>query len=97
LDGVRTPISGSYDICDSRQVRFRLGTYDTTRPLMIDPQLIYSSHIGGWGDEQGMGLALDNNGNMYLSGITSSTNLPLITDPRRSSRYMAGGHMTLLS
>jgi uncharacterized repeat protein (TIGR01451 family) len=38
--------------------------------------LIYSSYLGGSGDEGGLGIAVDNDGNAYIAGGTSSTNFP---------------------
>ena len=29
------------------QASFSIGTYDTSRPLVIDPTLTYSTHVGG--------------------------------------------------
>ena len=39
--------------------------------------LIYSTYLGGTGDDVANGLALDGNGNTYIVGSTSSTNFPI--------------------
>ena len=54
---------------------FRVGAYDTSRPLVIDPGLIYSSFLGGSGFDQASGIALGADGSVYVTGVTSSTNL----------------------
>ena len=41
----------------SSQVGFSIGTYDTTRPLVIDPTLSYATYVGGNNDEYGLGVA----------------------------------------
>ncbi|MCX8111722.1 MAG: SBBP repeat-containing protein [Bacteroidia bacterium] len=41
--------------------------------------LIFSTYIGGNGDDRGLGIALDASGNPYTTGWTSSTNFPLNT------------------
>ncbi|HYR91675.1 MAG TPA: hypothetical protein VE422_46920 [Terriglobia bacterium] len=41
VDGVRRPIESSYVIDGHQRIRFRLARYDTTRALVIDPQLSY--------------------------------------------------------
>ena len=38
--------------------------------------LVYSTYLGGSGREDAQALAIDNNGNAYITGITYSTNLP---------------------
>ncbi len=40
--------------------------------------LLYSSYLGGSGTEIGMGLSLDTSNNMYITGLTTSIDLPLI-------------------
>jgi hypothetical protein len=39
--------------------------------------LVYSSYIGGSGDESARGIAIDREGRSYITGFTDSTNFPL--------------------
>lgn len=41
--------------------------------------LVFSTYLGGIGDDKGKGLALDSTGAIYLTGWTSSLNFPLKT------------------
>ena len=41
-----------------------------------DLNMLASTYIGGSGDEFGMGMALDVNGDVYIAGYTTSTDLP---------------------
>ena len=41
--------------------------------------LVYATYIGGSGEEESRGLALDAAGNVYLTGYTTSTDFPLAT------------------
>jgi PKD repeat protein len=50
--------------------------------------LVYSSYLGGLGDEESPGVALDNNGNAYIAGQTSSSNFP--TYLGRNMSYIGG-------
>jgi Beta-propeller repeat len=38
--------------------------------------LVYSTYLGGSGEDQGCGIAVDNSGDVYVTGFTSSTNFP---------------------
>jgi hypothetical protein len=59
-----------------QQVGFALGRYDRARPLVIDPVLVYSTFLGGSGDDSATGIVLDGAGNAYVAGITTSTAFP---------------------
>ncbi|HFD92135.1 MAG TPA: hypothetical protein ENJ22_02465, partial [Gammaproteobacteria bacterium] len=76
-NGSRTPVPGGYRIDGPERVSFTIAAYDPERPLVIDPVLVYSSFIGGSGDDKAMALAADNAGNLYIAGSTSSPDLPL--------------------
>lgn len=53
---------------------FRLGAYDPTLPLVIDPAvLIYCGFIGGSGYDAGEDIAVDLAGNAYITGDTDSS------------------------
>jgi beta-propeller repeat-containing protein len=57
-------------------VGFELGAYDTTKPLIIDPVLAYSTYLGGNGDDEGNSITVDSSGNLYVVGFTDSVNFP---------------------
>ena len=72
-NGERKEVGGSFVVTGNR-VTFAVGPYDPTRVLVIDPQIGYSTYIGGNRDDQGFfaGLAVDAEGNAYVSGETDS-------------------------
>ena len=41
--------------------------------------LVYSTYLGGSGNDTGVGIAVDNNKNAYVTGQTSSTNFPTVS------------------
>ncbi|MGA7733076.1 MAG: SBBP repeat-containing protein [Chloroflexia bacterium] len=53
------------------------GNYDTAIfKLTAGGALIYSTYLGGDGDDAGLGIAVDADGNAYVTGLTCSTNFP---------------------
>ncbi|HTS36329.1 MAG TPA: choice-of-anchor D domain-containing protein [Candidatus Solibacter sp.] len=58
------------------RVGFEVPSYDASRPLIIDPVLSYSTYIGGTGTDGAFGVAIDSQGNCYVTGFTTSTNFP---------------------
>ncbi len=77
--GVRVPVAGSYVMNDSTHIAFQVAHYDASKPLVIDPVLVYSTYLGGSGDDEPSGIAVDSTGTVYLAGYTDSTDFPLDT------------------
>jgi hypothetical protein len=75
-DGTRHEVAGRYEFRGNREIGFRLEEYDRTRPLVIDPELIYSTFLGGSQDDEGRGIVIDAEGNAYITGLTLSTDFP---------------------
>jgi hypothetical protein len=76
VNGIKQEIASSFVIGNGNRVTFNLGMYDKTKPLIIDPVLVYSTYFGGSSDDTGFGIAADTNGNAYITGLTSSANFP---------------------
>ena len=49
---------------------------DTTQSGIAS--LVYSTYLGGNGTDWGYGIAVDNSGNAYVTGYTTSTNFPIL-------------------
>ena len=58
------------------QIGFRVASYDTSKPLVIDPVLSYSTYLGGSNLDETDGIAVDASGNVYVVGSTDSPNFP---------------------
>ncbi len=64
------------------EIGFDVASYDHSRPLIIDPVLGFSSYLGGEGDDQAFGLAVDSEGSIYVAGQTASLDFPAINTGR---------------
>lgn len=74
----RKLIEARYVLEARNQVGIRLAAYDSTRPLVIDPVVWYSTYLGGSGIDQAGGLAVDHAGNVYVTGFTTSGDFPRV-------------------
>jgi len=77
----RRRVAGHYVLKgDGRRVGFEVGVYDRSKPLVIDPTIAYSTHLGGYNtvvgnsasQEATNGIAVDSAGNTYVVGQTDS-------------------------
>ena len=70
---------------NAKKVSFLLPNgYDPTSPLVIDPTLSYSTYLGGGATDEADAITLDSDCNVYLTGVTYSTNFPT-EDPIESN------------
>jgi uncharacterized protein (TIGR03437 family) len=87
--GRRTTVEGAF-VLAGNQVRFHIGRYDRSKPLIIDPVLSYASYLAGSGSDTigattgpgdlavatSQGLAVDSAGSAYVTGTTFSIDFP---------------------
>jgi len=93
LNGIKQPVEVHYIVEEEGQktkkfieknepaptihVTLQVAAYERSNPLIIDPVLTYSTYLGGSGNDESFGIAVDSSGNTYLTGITASPDLPL--------------------
>ena len=73
----REMVGGEYVVAPDALVEISLAGYDRTRQLVIDPLIQFSSLLGGAGQETPYAMTIDQVGNIYIAGQTSSTNFPI--------------------
>ena len=79
-------------------VGFEVGDYDRTRPLVIDPVIVFSTYLGSSkpgglipeGD-QAHAVATDTLGNIYVTGMTTGNDFPVKS---AMQRFLGGGQNT---
>jgi len=87
INGMKQPINGHYVLQGNDRVAFQVGAYDVNRPLVIDPVVLtYSSYLGGTLIDLGRDIAVDGNGNAYVTGSTDTdegqaTPFPITPNP----------------
>lgn len=94
IEGKKIEVEGRFEIKESKikskniksKVKnlqfiygFRVASYDKRYPLVIDPILVYSTYLGGSGEDVGNGITIDTSGNVYVTGVTGSNNFPADT------------------
>lgn len=82
--GGRQELDGRYVLKGPDQVGFAVAAYDASRPLIIDPVLVYSTYFGGADNDAANGITVDGQGNVYVTGFTMSTDLPT-ADPYQAA------------
>jgi Beta-propeller repeat len=94
-------VAGSYSLRAGNQVGFALGAYDKTKPLVIDPILMYSTYLGGSARDSAFNaITLDAAGNIYIAGATNSLDFPTTANslqPNHANNTQQNAFVTKLS
>lgn len=79
IDGTRVDVASEFRALASGAFGLKVGAYDASRPLTIDPiiTLRYSTFLGGTGDDVANAVAVSAGGSVYLAGSTSSADFPV--------------------
>jgi hypothetical protein len=72
---IKIPVK--YQITQDNQVGFRVSTYNEDYPLIIDPEIITSTYLGGEVEDAGKAITVDDKGSIYVTGYTHSTDFPV--------------------
>ena len=84
VNGQRVAVDGRFDVRAERSGKYTYGfqfaSYDTSRELVIDPTIVYSTYHGGTGTDVAYGVAVDATGIAYYTGSTTGS-FPTTTGP----------------
>jgi hypothetical protein len=73
IDGQRQPVTAAFALYGEREVGFSLGDYVPGIPVVIDPDLIWNTFLGGGGGtDNGNAIAVDGSGNVYVAGYSNA-------------------------
>lgn len=92
----REAVAARY-VVKGQTVRFELGRYDHSRPLIIDPVLSYSSYLGGVGYDVANAVAVDATGAAYITGRTDATGFPFTQGAYRQAGATQGGFVAKIN
>src|SRR5215217_9045262 len=76
IGGERVPVESRYRLTGDGGYGFAVGSHDPRYPLVIDPELDYSTFLGGNDLDVGLGIAVDGTGSAYVTGQTYSSDYP---------------------
>jgi Beta-propeller repeat len=80
----RQLVASAFYVDDEGVVRIRIGDYDATRTLVIDPVVTYATYLGGSNFQRATAVAVDGAGNVFVAGYTGSIDFPLVNAYDRS-------------
>jgi hypothetical protein len=81
-------VACDYLVRDTHHVQLTLAHYDRSQALTVDPVLVFSTYLGGPGDDSADGIALDSSGYIYLAMTTQSPAAPVL-DPFQQETIQA--------
>lgn len=70
------PVPCHYSL-ESNRVHFELGSYNTSQPLIIDPEIVFGTYSGSVADNFGFTGTYDEAGNGFAGGTVYSSGFPV--------------------
>lgn len=74
----RQLVAANYVLLGQDSIAFEIGDYDTSRELIVDPILSYSTYLGGSGIDAANAIAVAPDNTAFVAGSTSSSDFPTI-------------------
>ena len=74
----RVPVGAKWNTRPDRTAGFSIAEHDPRWPLVIDPEIDFSTYLGGGGVDNATGVAVDPSGGLYVAGWTDSADFPVL-------------------
>ena len=84
INNAQIEVASRFRLTGKNKFNLEISGYDSTRTLVIDPVLTYSTFLGGTnegngiGFDQGNAIAVDSSGDSYVIGQTTSLDFPTV-------------------
>lgn len=98
-NGGRREIGANFALRGPDLLAINVGTYDSTKPLVIDPVVVYSTYLGGsnaagLAETIATAVAVDGSGDAYVTGTTDTTDFPTTSNAYSTQTTSGGGFIT---
>lgn len=94
-NGSRREVKGTY-VISGNEVKFKLERFDSSKSLIIDPVLSYSTLLGSSSNDSAVGIGVDSQGSAYVTGTTDFTTFPTTPGAFRTTSTRGGAFVTKL-
>ena len=84
-------IDSRFVLLGTNRITFQLSPYDHSRPIVIDPLLVYSTYLGGSFPDEPLAVAVDSTGAGYVTGLTCSADFPVTAGAYQTTHNGPGG------
>jgi hypothetical protein len=77
-NGETVGVPSSYVMEAGGSIGVTLGSYDPSRPLVVDPTILFAGYLAGTSADVPIGIGHDKNGLIYLAGYSYSPDFPTV-------------------
>jgi len=95
-NGEEIEIKCDFDLDENNILQYKLGKYDQSKEIIIDPVVVFSTYSGSTADNWGYTATYDNEGFLYAGGIAFNTGGSYPTTLGAYSQSFAGGQCDIV-
>ena len=93
--GGRREVKSAY-VINGSEIRFAVQDFDSAKPLVIDPVISYATFLGGGANDSATSIAVDSQGNAYVTGRTDNVGFPTTVGAFKTTNQNGGAFVTKL-